>query len=91
MASPSGQSYLDKINTYYEHYPDWSKFIDQSTNTPQSTTLEKGVKDLQVNELSREEALRREFLYIGGPEVIHNSQKKEQAQAKDKEDASSSR
>ncbi len=73
MASPS---YLDKINAYYQNYPDFTKFIDESTDTSPSTTVEKGIRDLQVTEPSRAEAIQKEFLYIGGPEVIHAGRKK---------------
>ncbi|CAO2651082.1 Nn.00g093790.m01.CDS01 [Neocucurbitaria sp. VM-36] len=68
MASSS-----DLINSYYENYPDSTEFIGKSDDSA-STTLEQDVKALQVNETDKVEAFRKEFLNIGGPEVILNTE-----------------
>ncbi|KAF1852125.1 uncharacterized protein K460DRAFT_402115 [Cucurbitaria berberidis CBS 394.84] len=89
MASASDQSRLDKINAYYQNSPDLTEYIGHSEDTA-STTLEENIKDLQVTETDKEEACRREFLNIGGPEVIRNSkqQKKEKPKVKPNQNAS---
>ncbi|KAH7392603.1 hypothetical protein BKA66DRAFT_567932 [Pyrenochaeta sp. MPI-SDFR-AT-0127] len=89
MASSTEQSFIDKINTYYENYPDSTEFIGKLDETPATTTLEQGVEGLQVKETDKTEAFRTDFLYIGGPEVILNSKKKKKVlREKIKEDAS---
>lgn len=79
MSSSPKQSFIDRINSYYENYPDSTNYIGKSGDISEleATTLEQGVESLQVKETDKTEAFRKEFLYIGGPEVILNSKKKE--------------
>lgn len=88
MAPSSEQSFIDRINAYYENYPKSTEYIGKSDDTPETTTLEKGVEHLQVKETDKAEAFRNEFLYIGGPEVILNAKKKEVPRKEIKQDAS---
>lgn len=86
LSSPSS-SLIDRINAYYKDYPDTTEFIGKSNHSPdtETTTLEHSVKDLHVTK-NKAEAYRKEFLYIGGPEVVRNCRKKKEAL--NKQDAS---
>ena len=95
MASSSGQFVLSKIKAYYEDYPDTTQFISEfNDSTSTSTSLDKDIQQLQVTEPDKSEAFRKEFLYIGGPEVILSSKKNTKKEApkgqQAKENASSS-
>jgi hypothetical protein len=69
-------STTDEIKAYYENYPDFSQYITSASDN--TTTLSKDVEKLGVkdNDVDKVEAFRREFLYIGGPEVIARSKTK---------------
>ncbi|KAF1939181.1 hypothetical protein EJ02DRAFT_352898 [Clathrospora elynae] len=79
-SSPSSnQSDLNKINAFYANYKHISEFIGKSHDT-EAPTLEDDVEKLTVKENRTKEdkvdAFCKEFLYIGGPEVIERSSKK---------------
>lgn len=77
MASSITQSVLDKIHALYKDYsapPAHAPNHDDPTSTP----LEKDLKQLEVTETDQADAYIKEFLYIGGPEVILNCQKKKE-------------
>jgi hypothetical protein len=68
-------SFADKIKAYYENNPDFSQYITSPNDD--TTTLTKDVEKLEVkDDVDKVEAFRREFLYIGGPEVIARSKQK---------------
>ncbi|KAJ4368913.1 hypothetical protein N0V83_005995 [Neocucurbitaria cava] len=80
-SSSSSQSLIDKVNAYYKNSPNLTDFIvDPPADNESASTaaLEQDIKDLNVNETDRVEALCKEFLYIGGPDVTRNSKKKEE-------------
>jgi hypothetical protein len=83
----SSSTTIDKIKTYYENYPDFSQYITSADDN--TTTLSKDVKKLEVkdNNVDRVEAFRREFLYIGGPEVIARSKTKNEKNDTPKQNA----
>ena len=66
-----------KIKTYYDNYPNISQYIGKSADSEPTTALEEDVKKLDVTD-DKVEAFRREFLYIGGPEVIERSRQLKQ-------------
>jgi hypothetical protein len=74
----SSSTLSSKIKTFYDNYPNISQYIGKPTNTYSTTTsLESDVKKLDVKD-DKAEAFRREFLYIGGPEVIERSRQLKQ-------------
>lgn len=81
-SSSSSQSLIDKVNAYYQKTPDLTEFIvnpsADNNDFASTAALEQDIKDLNVNETDRVEALCKEFLYIGGPDVTRNSKKKEE-------------
>lgn len=93
---PPDASYADKIKWYYEVTSDLSGLLNQSPAKDTDTnTLDKDVEKLKIKDRTREEritALQEDFLYIGGPEVLQRSTKKEEPEKKqeDSKDASTS-
>jgi hypothetical protein len=75
MSSSSSLSLSSKIKTFYDNYPSISQYIGKPERT--TTSLEPDVKKLDVKD-DKVEAFRREFLYIGGPEVIERSRQLKQ-------------
>jgi hypothetical protein len=66
---------LSKIKTFYDNYPNISQYFGNSAAP--TATLEEDVKKLDVTD-DKVESFRREFLYIGGPEVIERSRQKKE-------------
>jgi hypothetical protein len=92
MAPPAedNPSYANIIKSYYANYKDVSQYI---TDPPSKTSaVEQDVKDLQVTdtETSLEEEFIKDFLYIGGPEVLLSQRKEQPEKKEDKQDAGSS-
>lgn len=73
----SSSSLSDRLNEYYKNYPNCSHLIGKSDD-PAPTSLEKNIENLQVNEEDKTETFRKEFLYIGGPEVVAQTKKKQE-------------
>jgi hypothetical protein len=68
-------SSASKIKSFYDNYPNISQYIGNSAAP--TTTLEQDIKKLDTKD-DKVEAFRREFLYIGGPEVIERSRQKKE-------------
>ena len=90
---PSNSSYADKIKWFHENSPDFTTLATESTkdshDTP-TTEVEKGVEGLHVREeIGLDEQIKREFLDIGGKEVLLRHASKEQVKEK-KEDQNAS-
>jgi hypothetical protein len=75
-------SFADKVKWIYEGFEDPSKYLSKEDDTQK---LEKDVEKLDVKdeeELPLEEQIRRDFLYIGGPEVLKVEPKNEDQDAR---------
>lgn len=74
-------SFADKVKWIYEGFEDPTKFLTKEDDTEK---LEKDVETLDVKdeEVSLEEEIRRDFLYIGGPEELKVEPKKEDQDAR---------
>ncbi|OAL50126.1 hypothetical protein IQ07DRAFT_567822 [Pyrenochaeta sp. DS3sAY3a] len=81
-SSSDQQAVLDKANAYYKNFTHISQYIrdpaPNPTEPPSSTSsIEKGVQDVRVavSEEDRIASFQKEFLYIGGPEVVRKKKK----------------
>jgi hypothetical protein len=93
---PTNAPIADKIKWFYEGYPDITKFVTEPPKDTDAQALDKDVEKLKVRDETKEEkieGLQKDFLYIGGPEVLlrrTTTEKKEQQEQQQKQDASSS-
>lgn len=80
---PANASIAEKIKTFYKDYPDFSKFVTEPPNEATDTeaeTLSHETEKLKLKNETKEEkieGLRRDFKYIGGPEVLNRKHPKD--------------
>tara|TARA_R110002003_G_scaffold41_8_gene2893 strand:- start:38004 stop:38297 length:294 start_codon:yes stop_codon:yes gene_type:complete len=87
---PVDASYAEKIKWLREDSEDYPRCLTEPTPKNDTKDVERAVEELKVSELSEEEqieAIRKEFLYIGGPRPKRTSQAKEEGIKKESEDA----
>jgi hypothetical protein len=87
---PVDASYAEKIKWLREDSEDYTKCLTESTPKNDTKDVEKAIEELEVSELSEEEqieAIRKEFLYIGGPRPKRTSQAEEEDIRKESKDA----
>jgi hypothetical protein len=78
MSAPAPDaSYEDKIKWITETQKDITKYITKETDT--------AALDVKDKESSLEEQIRKDFLYIGGPEVLLRKTTREPEQTKSTE------
>jgi len=92
---PSNAPFADKSKWFYEDYPDFTQFLTEPPKDASDETLNEDVDKLKLKDETKEEkieGLRKDFLYIGGPEVLlrKTTKDKETKTQEKSQDASSS-
>jgi hypothetical protein len=75
---PAIASISDKLKWFLEHHPVPSTYTDEATDTETSQAEDLDVEKLRIKDETPEEkvnGLIKDFLYIGGPDVLLNPKK----------------